>query len=188
MSLILSHGPVKELRLKREDGHHYDLINLKPEDFPIDILASALAQINRFGGESRHPWSVASHSVLVSLLLPERFQYEGLMHDITEGTGLNDMASPVKKLLPDYQKLEAHVRKQLAPVYGLAEVEPAEVKAADRRAFEIEDYYLRGAPCKMSKTEFQIADALLSQEIPWHGSKKMFMNQYRHLMGVRGFN
>jgi hypothetical protein len=186
--VILSSGPVREIKLKRADGVYYDLVNLKPDDFPIGVIASALAQVNRFGGHCKFPYSVAVHSVLVSLLLPEEWQYEGLMHDITEGTGLNDVCAPVKSELPDYKILEAHVRKQLALVYGMAEVEPKEIKEADLKARALEGYFLRGEPNDFYARDFYIAQPLLSREIPWQGAREMFLEHYKYLMGVRGLN
>jgi hypothetical protein len=47
-----------------------DLVALQPQDFWAPMIAEALSKINRFTGQTRLPWSVASHSLLVEALCP----------------------------------------------------------------------------------------------------------------------
>lgn len=51
-------------------GRTIDLLNIQPEDVSAELLADALAKLNRFSGRSPEPWSVAAHSVLVERLCP----------------------------------------------------------------------------------------------------------------------
>lgn len=72
----------------------------------IDHIANRLAHINRFNGDVGQ-YSVAQHSVLVSLMLPPDLQLSGLLHDATEAY-IGDVTKPLKAHLPEYAKLEDH--------------------------------------------------------------------------------
>lgn len=104
----------------------------KPEDVRIDDIAHALSQLCRFAGHTRAFYSVAQHSVLVSLLCDPQDALWGLLHDAPEAY-LCDLASPVKRtpLLSGYRVLEAHVQIAVARKFGLPIRIPASVKAAD---------------------------------------------------------
>src|SRR5688572_3732903 len=76
--------------------------------FDLNDIAHSLAQVNRYNGHGRFPFSVATHSVLVSLLMEEVTggdPFEGLYHDGTEAY-LADVAAPIKPLLPDWKALD----------------------------------------------------------------------------------
>ena len=92
-----------------EDGTIRNLMALTGPDFDIEAIAARLAKINRFGGATKWPYSVATHSVLVSALCPKQYRCPGLLHDITESFGINDMISPVKRAMPHYKLLEAAI-------------------------------------------------------------------------------
>lgn len=85
----------------------------------LEACAHSLAQMNRYNGHGRFPVSVATHAVLVSLLMEEVTggdPFEGLHHDDDEYV-LTDVASPWKPLLPDWKALskatETAFRNQL---------------------------------------------------------------------------
>lgn len=178
--MLLNNRWVSEIRIKNAKGHQFNLLDLHAQDVPIESLAHQLAQINRFNGAAKHVYSVATHSVLVALLLPDRLQYDGLLHDLTEATGLGDLISPVKHEMADYQALETHVRSRLSRIYNFSSIEPAEVKAADRRAREIESHYLQDTPIPLSRYEKDLGDAMIRPEIPWRESAKLFLTHYDH--------
>jgi len=83
-------------------GRKFDLIYPEVEDVVIEDIAHALSMKCRYNGHCKEFYSVAEHSVRVSLMLelekqtPE-VQFFGLMHDAAEAY-LPDVPSPLKHL------------------------------------------------------------------------------------------
>lgn len=103
------------------------------DSIDIKVIAHALSHICRFTGHTREFYSVAQHAVLCSRVYPEKFAYAKLMHDIAEAV-LNDVASPLKRLLPDYKNLEHKNEHALFVRFGLDVNDSnvwSEVKRAD---------------------------------------------------------
>lgn len=96
-------------------GWEVDLANPKPDDVHIVDIATALSRICRYTGHLDYHYSVAQHSVYVSEMTGT---LEGLMHDAHEAY-VGDVSSPLKKLLPDYAKIEEKHRANIAQVYDL---------------------------------------------------------------------
>lgn len=114
--------------LQTYSGKGFDLLDPKAEQIDIRDIAHALAIVNRYTGHTYRPYSVAQHSVNVArhaggwdganyTRLPEA-RY-GLLHDASEAY-LNDIASPLKALLPEYEKLEEKVSLAILLKFGLA--------------------------------------------------------------------
>lgn len=80
--------------------HFVHGLNTVSNEHDIRTIAHSLAQINRFTGHARRPYSVAEHSLLCAdiaerMQLPVSLQYACLLHDAHEAyTG--DLSSPVK--------------------------------------------------------------------------------------------
>tara|TARA_R110002049_G_scaffold225946_4_gene397902 strand:+ start:2318 stop:2866 length:549 start_codon:yes stop_codon:yes gene_type:complete len=78
----------------------------------IEVIAFALCNVNRFTGHVGQ-YSVAQHSIYVyeqaKIAHPSdyKLQLSALLHDAPEAY-LNDMSSPLKKLIPKYREIEAH--------------------------------------------------------------------------------
>lgn len=118
-------------------GRRVLLENPQPEDIKISDIAIALSRLCRYTGHSESFYSVAEHSVRVSEILPDEFKLTGLLHDATEAY-LGDMSSPLKKLLPNYRKLEDGFWTAIARKFNLPDPIPAIVKDADYEMFRRE--------------------------------------------------
>lgn len=111
-------------------GAHFDLQDPKPEMINITDIARALSHINRFTGHTKHPYSVAVHSLNASYIVPPEFALEALLHDAHEAyTG--DVSSPLKSLLSDYRALEHRVESVVRQRFGFPAHMSPEVKEAD---------------------------------------------------------
>lgn len=106
--------------------------------FPIRSMAISLSRIPRFTGhfkEEVEHYSVLQHCLLVSHLSP--YPLEGLLHDWPEAI-VNDISSPIKRLLPNYRDFEDSIYRPLAHRYGLPLSISPETGKADMEALIIE--------------------------------------------------
>lgn len=70
-----------------------DLAALRPWDLTPAIIGETLAKLNRFGGRTPEPFSVAAHSVLVEHLSPPELKPWALLHDAHEAF-IGDITTP----------------------------------------------------------------------------------------------
>lgn len=118
-------------------GRHFDYQNITPDNIHIEDIAHALANIPRFNGHTSYFYSVAQHSLLVSRLVAPEIALDALLHDAAESY-LCDIPSPLKKLLPDYQRIEAQVHAAICKKFNISAQTPPAVKHADLIALATE--------------------------------------------------
>lgn len=104
----------------------------KLDDIVLEDIAHALAYQNRWAGHTRHPFSIAQHSVLASRLVPPADALWALLHDASEAY-LGDVPRLVKRLpaMSMYRTIEAVLQTTIYQRFGLLGEEPATVKEAD---------------------------------------------------------
>jgi len=113
-----------------------------PGDFVIEDIAWSLAHQCRYNGHTKLFYSVATHCILVAWFLPSNLKLEGLLHDASEAY-LSDLPSPIKRLMPEYQKVEARIEDAIAAQYRLDLHNPL-VKEADNYVFQLEAQLVMG--------------------------------------------
>lgn len=122
-------------------GHKLFFLEPKPNDYSIVRVAHALAQERRFAGNYGNGYSVAQHSVLVSLGVEllggsSRQSLAGLVHDASEMlTG--DLPSPLKAHLSGFNHIEALQNKAIEEKYGVNLEDPL-VKEVDKMVLSAE--------------------------------------------------
>lgn len=116
-------------------GRYFDFT--MPTPLTEGEVAHALAHLCRFTGHCRNFYSVAQHSVLVSLLVPRELALQGLMHDAVEAV-VGDMAGPLKRLMPEYKALEHRCEAVILEGFGLPTQLDPQVKRADLVALSTE--------------------------------------------------
>lgn len=91
---------------------------------------------------------------------------EGLLHDAEEAY-VGDMPTPLKMILPDFNRLAARVDKKVRAEFGLPEEKSAFCKTADLVALMIEARQLtkdKGRGFSVQKEHLLIADRLINEE------------------------
>lgn len=121
-------------------GTYFDFEDPGNSPITIEDIAAGLSRVCRYGGQlpDHIPlYSVAQHSVLVSLIVPLEDAMCGLLHDAAEAyTG--DMVKPLKQLCPDFHAVEVRVEHAIADTFGLPYELPPSVKRADLIALSTE--------------------------------------------------
>lgn len=126
-------------------GKEINYDNLDYNSIDLGDICNALTNINRFGGHSIRPYSVAEHTILClkiakKLGYSEREQLLTLIHDFTEAYVV-DLPTPLKKLLPEFQRYESIVEFAIYKKFDIeppTEEEHKKVKAVDLTALLIE--------------------------------------------------
>lgn len=113
----------------------------RPEDINIVDIALSLSKQCRFGGHCKDGSfiSVAQHSVMVSLNVPEEDGLWGLLHDAPEAY-LGDLKRPIKKhpKFAFYLELEKAIMDCVCERFNLPKEMPAWIHIADERALATE--------------------------------------------------
>lgn len=115
-------------------GRKFHVLDPVVSEVCIKDIAHALSLLTRFTGHTRHFYSVADHSLRVSLACDPVFALDGLLHDGSEAY-LADISSPLKHSpeMVRYRAAEKRVQSTIAERFGLSPKEPENVKFADRR-------------------------------------------------------
>lgn len=149
--------------------------------FDVEEIAHALSNLCRFTGHVREFYSVAQHSVLTSMLVDYKYKLDALFHDASEAY-LGDVASPLKRMLPEYKVIEQRVEKAIAEQFCLNYPLPAEVKHADGRMLMTEkrdligtvgDEHLFATGCEPA--------GFIIEPLPPKAAFNLFMQRYAEL-------
>lgn len=123
---------------RTHSGKMLDISEPESIVFDLEDIAHNLARVCRFGGAMDDFYSVASHCVYVARELERagaslKDVRSGLLHDATEAY-LGDMVSGLKRLMPEYRRLEARYAAIVQDQYGVWFDGNPVVKDADLRA------------------------------------------------------
>ena len=101
-------------------GKQFWPLDPRPEDIDIRDIAHALSLVNRYGGHTPTPYSVAEHSLYVAEYVAARHgrPLRALLHDASEAY-LGDMVRPVKHQLPEFQAAEDRLQAVIEERFGL---------------------------------------------------------------------
>jgi uncharacterized protein len=132
-------------------GRVVDLARPSADDIDLTDIAIHLARIPRFNGATRYCYSVAQHSILVSILCQSNRAAArwAILHDAHEAY-LGDLTTPMKRLLfgRDGQHLWASIVDRFDDAIGerfgvhRSPVIEEQIKIVDRLALSIESFRL----------------------------------------------
>lgn len=150
-----------------------DLADLKSEDLTAEELGEAMSKINRFGGRTPEPWSVAAHSVLVELLCPPDLKPWALLHDAHK-VFLGDLTDPAVELLcrsgtrtaveNAIGNAEGAIDRRIAAAWGVAvRSMSGTLRAVDQIVFLAEAWTFLGAkPGALPPADADLLDRAMS--------------------------
>ena len=121
-------------------GREYAFSDFSPSDVCIEDIAHGLSNICRFAGQTREFYSVAQHSVVVSLVTPKEDACWGLLHDASEAY-LGDVLWGIKNgysCFDVYRDLERKFQGAVNRAFHLLGICPESVFEADRIALSAE--------------------------------------------------
>lgn len=158
-------------------GRHVELPDPDPEEITVEDIARGLSRECRFSGQCQDFYSVAQHSVLASRIVKPEFALEALLHDATEAY-LRDLPQPLKRLVPEYARIERNVDRVIRKRFGLSETMSASVHRADcvLLATEKRDLMMHD-PWPWPLLEG--VEALPDRIVPWSGEIAMKLFLYR---------
>ncbi|EPX76791.1 hypothetical protein [Salipiger mucosus] len=171
---------MSETTIQLRSGAYFDFANPSAVELCIEDIAQGLASTCRFGGHCWPFYSVAEHSALVSYIVPPYLAMIGLMHDAAEAV-LGDIPKPLKRLLPDYCRIEKEVEAALARQYGLPGFKPPLVKKADIAILRTEQMQLFVPDDKWIETKgAEAANVNIEAWTPDEGRER-FLERYYEL-------
>lgn len=106
-------------------GKQVDYNNITKEMIDIRDIIHTLPRLNRFVGHSSRAYSVGEHTYYCLMMAKKlgyskREQFLTFIHDFTE-TYVGDCPSPLKRLLPKFEEIEANVENAIC---AYLEIEP----------------------------------------------------------------
>lgn len=117
-------------------GQKFWTLDPSPYEITIVDIAHALSHICRYGGHSKHFYSVAQHSIIVSQQIKKDgynylAQLYGLMHDAAEAY-ICDLPRPIKICLEQYSKFEKAIQKAVYEKIGIRAPDHFQQQIIDR--------------------------------------------------------
>ena len=165
-------------------GGFFDLLDPERSDYEIEQIGHALSNLCRYTGHVTKFYSVAEHSVLVSQIITPKYALEGLLHDASEAF-VGDVSSPLKKLLPEYQKIEDRIQKDISRRFFLQYPFPEDVHKADKQLYWSERKVIAPAVDKLWHKEFRASRKIEPQGWAPKVAYKRFISRYNELMKER---
>lgn len=176
---------VSEPWLQTNFGNRFDFLDPKPEQIEIEDIAMAMARIPRFGAKMKkaeYVYSVAQHSILVSLLCPSHLRLAALLHDAAEGLLGFDMPTPVKACLPEFRAIEERIDRAVFARFGVPWEQMAQIKLYDLQALQIEKAFLMdeephdwGIDWPLSNQDVLIWSSWFDGSSPWEADAARFL-------------
>lgn len=161
-----------------------DPLNPRPEQMNINEIAHSLSLICRHGGHIKGHYSVAEHSVIMSLVSDEADPLWRLMHDAPEAF-TNDCPRPIKRLLPGYKAIEDRFMSCIAEAFNLqGTAVPQSVKDVDDDMLIAEMLVLRGVqkpPIDVARCEWMMNWLKDSEGLQSQYAKCLFLQRFEML-------
>jgi hypothetical protein len=114
-------------------GKRVNPLALRPEEVDIIDIARSLSNKCRYNGHCGEFYSVAEHSFLITSTVSKEAKITALLHDATEAYFIGDVLRPIKRAIPEIERIEARVWSVIKEKFDLDGSHEDEVKEADNR-------------------------------------------------------
>lgn len=174
--------------IRLQSGRDFNFMEPRAEDIYILDIAHALSQVCRFAAQTSEFYSVAQHSVIVSVIVSggAGMSKWGLLHDASEAY-IHDISRPLKRWLPDYHAIEERIMRAVADRFDLAWPMPKEIKLADNMALALEaQRFMRGRIGEWgisSRWPTPTAKSLVHAAFEPETARRQFLDTFRGLGG-----
>lgn len=181
---------VKEAWIQTYERHRVNVFAPSALEFDIVDIAHHLALQCRFNGSLKSFYSVAQHAVMVSHLVPPEHAFAGLMHDATEAY-ISDLPKPIKRVMTQYQQVEAVLWEAIAAWAGLPVELPACVHEADGLALIWEARcFQKGGPMWLPDSvplniPHEVMRKVSRMPLGWQSAERLFLDRYTELTGIQ---
>ncbi len=159
-------------------GRQFWPLDPRPEEIDIIDIAHSLSMMCRYGGHTSRFYSVAEHSVLVSIKAKPMNALWGLLHDASEAYAV-DIPRPLKRYLSGYAAIENSIMRAVCERFGLDPTPPAEIKEIDDRIIEDERRALMGVPAGNWGHRNPLGVAIVG--LPPSQAERLFIEQFEAL-------
>lgn len=169
--------------LQTYTGRAVTLDDIKEDDICIEDIAHSLALTCRYRGHCREFYSVAQHSIIVSGILQWSITLMkcGLLHDAAEAY-IQDLATPIKELCPEYRQLEDAFMKVIIEKFDLPDACNVwgAVKQADLVVLATEKRDLMASAPRPWR---DLPEPLNMKIVPlqWQEAERMFLKKFEEL-------
>lgn len=119
----------------------FDYKDIENNKVSIEEIAHVLSYIPRWLGHTEYFYSVAQHCCWC-FDNTEGNRLEALMHDASEAY-MGDCPTPLKKLLPNFRKIESHISVLLSKTFNYNYPYSKETHDVDKKALEFERFFLK---------------------------------------------
>ncbi|MCW2240729.1 hypothetical protein [Azospirillum canadense] len=156
-----------------------------PDQWHIEDFAHGLATLNRYGGQTIVPWSVAQHSLLCLQALrllhadaTPTLQRAVLLHDAGE-TAIGEIPAPVKRVCSDLCRLDEAIDQSLSEAFDLPWRCPPVIKEIDLlvRGTEGPVLFPKSDPAAWA-ARYGAPLPLSVVERPWRDVREEFLTAY----------
>lgn len=168
--------------------------NPQPEQFDIRDIGAVLSVVPRWGGTARPVIYVGQHCCMVERVVASmrcsncltclNQRLKALLHDAQESV-VGDCIRPLKRLLPDYQAIEAAIEIAICQAFGISSTPDPIVKWADNvvAATERRDTKPWDLDHVASYEDFERVTPLPEHVVPWrsHVCEHSFLTQFNWL-------
>jgi uncharacterized protein len=157
-----------------------------PRDFHLGDIAHHLSMTCRYGGAVQRFYSVAEHSVLVSLFVAPEYAKEALLHDASEAY-VGDLIRPLKHQpeLKAFRDAEDRIYPMVMAAFNVTSTPEsrAAISEVDNRIVVDETQALMRSPEKYADPVGRALGATIRALDP-QAAKSLFLSRYLELFGV----